>query len=383
MKRALIISNYFYPYIGGIEMTSKVMAKLFTKNGIESKVICFNEDAQEGDRICHREETVHDVVDGVEVIRCGCFAKILSQSLSWTYPGELKQIMDQYRPEIIIFHYPNPYLSHFLLKYSKRDYKLIVYYNSDIIKQKVLGRLFHRQTMKLLERANAIAALSPNYIEGSPFLSKFQAKCSVVSCCVQAERLKLSKYAKELSMKIREEYAGKTICFTCCRHVSYKGLIHIIKASEYLDERFQIMIGGEGPLTESLMKEAAGDNKIVFLHRLNDEELMAYFSACDIYCFPSITKNESFGIALAEAMYFGKPSVTFSIPGSGVNYVSVNGLTGIECPNGDSRAFASAIMQLATDASLYHRMSENARKRVEECFTEKQFEEHFFQLLDS
>ena len=62
--------------------------------------------------------------------------------------------------------------------------------------------------------------------------------------------------------------------------------------------------------------------------------------ACDVFCFPSVTKNEAFGIALAEGMYFGKPAVTFTIPGSGVNYVNLDGVTGIECKNADCKDYA-------------------------------------------
>ena len=81
-------------------------------------------------------------------------------------------------------------------------------------------------------------------------------------------------------------------------------------------------------------------------------ELKAYLAACDVFCFPSITKNEAFGIALAEAMAFAKPSVTFTIKGSGVNYVSLNGVTGIEVANGDVEAYAAAIRTLKEDAAL-------------------------------
>ena len=41
-------------------------------------------------------------------------------------------------------------------------------------------------------------------------------------------------------------------------------------------------------------------------------------------------------------MYCGTPAVTFTIPGSGVNWVSLNGETGIEVPNGDDKAFAGS-----------------------------------------
>ena len=94
-----------------------------------------------------------------------------------------------------------------------------------------------------------------------------------------------------------------------------------------------------------------------------------YHYAASVFVFPSITKNEAFGVALAEAMYCGTPAVTFTIPGSGVNWVSLNGETGIEVPNGDDKAYAKAIDTLLGDDELRMRYAENARKRVKENFT--------------
>lgn len=97
MKKILQISNYQYPHIGGIEQVARDIAdSLLDDKSIEQKMICFNEDAQDGDYLCHRKETVHDFVDGVEVIRCGCFAKVASQSLSFTYPHELKKVLQDF-----------------------------------------------------------------------------------------------------------------------------------------------------------------------------------------------------------------------------------------------------------------------------------------------
>lgn len=383
MKRVLIISDFFPPYVGGIGQTTRVMVRLLKQSGIESKVICFNEDAQQGNAICHRGETVHDMFDGIEVIRCGCFTKIFSQSLSLTLPGELKRVLDDFNPNIVIFHYPNPYEACFLLKYLRKDVKLIVYYNLDITKQKILGKLFHGQTIKLLERANAIVALSPNYIQGSSYLKKYQNKCTVIPCCVQEDRFSMTTEVLNLQASIRKKYENKTICFAVGRHVPYKGMEYLIEASRYLSGDFAILIGGKGPLTESLREKASGDDKVEFLELLSDVELSAYYAVCDIFCFPSITKNESFGIALAEAMSFGKPAVTFTIPGSGVNYVNLNGVTGIECPNGDSKAYAEALQKLADNPALREEYGRNAQQRVAGNFTTEQFQRDLYKLLQT
>lgn len=381
--RVLQIVCHMYPHIGGIEQVARDISGAVCGVGIEQKIICFNENAQDKSRICKRKETVQDTVDGVDVIRCGSFAKMFSQCLSLTYPSELKKVMDGFKPDCVIFHYPNPYLAAFFSRYMKRDFKLIVFYHLDITRQKVLEKLFRGQTLRLLERADKIIATSPNYIDGSPYLSRFREKVSVVPCCVRAEKFELTPRLADKVTRIRESCKGKTICFAVGRHVPYKGLMYLIKASKYLDDSFQIFIGGKGPLTESLKEEARTDRKITFLGRLSDEDLAAYCHACDIFCFPSITKNEAFGIALAEGMYCGKPAVTFTIPGSGVNYVNLNGVTGIECPNGDSEAYAGALKKLAGDEESRKRYGDAAKKRVEENFTIKIFEKNITHLLNS
>ena len=81
-------------------------------------------------------------------------------------------------------------------------------------------------------------------------------------------------------------------------------------------------------------------------------------------------------MALAEGMYFGKPAVTFTIPGSGVNYVCPDGETGIEVENRNIEAYAAAIRKLGEDEDLRRRMGEAGRKRVGENFLNRQFREN-------
>lgn len=137
MSKVLQIPNYQYPHIGGIEQVSRDIARVLNTEEIEQKIICFNEDAQDEEYICRRRETTHDMVDGVEVIRCGCFAKVASQSLSLTYFGELRRVMDDFKPDIVVFHYPNPFAAFLLMRYKKRDFKLLLYWHLDITKRTV------------------------------------------------------------------------------------------------------------------------------------------------------------------------------------------------------------------------------------------------------
>ncbi len=370
-RKILHIPNYYHPHTGGIEQTARDIVD--SLEGLyEQKVFCFSGD--KSDRV--------DEVDGVEVVRAGVVKKVASQALSFSCGKLLKKTIKEYQPDIVVFHYPNPFVASYLLKYlKKKEIRFILYWHLDITKQKLLGKLFHRQNLKLLRRADQIVATSPNYVAGSPYLTEFAHKCTVIPSCINEERLKVEEPVKERAQAIRKEFEGKTLCFIVGRHVEHKGFFQLIEASKRLDDGFRILIGGAGPCTEKMKERAAGDNKVVFLGKLPDEELKAYLMASDIFCFPSLTKNEAFGLVLAEAMYFGKPAVTFTIEGSGVNFVSLNGETGIECPNGDSAAYAEALKTLAKDDELRQRYGENAQKRVEENFTYRLFKEHVRALL--
>jgi glycosyltransferase involved in cell wall biosynthesis len=182
---------------------------------------------------------------------------------------------------------------------------------------------------------------------------------------------------------IRKQHEGEKIGFFIGRHVPYKGLKYLIDASKEMgDENIHFFIAGSGELTEGLKEQAKGDPKVEFLGRISDSERKSYLYAADIICFPSITRNEGFGLALAEGMYFGKPAVTFTIPGSGVNYVNLDGVTGIECPNCDSHAYAQALMKLAGNDALRKEYGDNARQRVLDNFTERTFEENIKRLVE-
>lgn len=370
MKRVLHISKYYYPFIGGVEQVARDAVS--SLNGrAEQKVLCFN----------HEPGNSTDMVDGVKVTRCHCQYKLCSQSISFDFKKTLESMLSDFNPDMVIFHYPNPYVTHFLLKALPKQTQLYVYWHLDITKQKFLGKFFHFQNKTLLRRADKIIATSPNYVEGSRYLSSVADKCAVIPNCINEHRLVVTDDSTLLSEKIKNENEGKILCLAVGRHVPYKGFKYLIKAFELLDNRFVLNIVGDGELTESLKSQAANNPNIHFLGKIDDISLKAYYLASDIFCFSSITKNEAFGIALAEAMYFGLPAVTFTIPGSGVNYVSINNETGLEVANKDVTAYSNAIKALGEDDALRNKYGEAASLRTVKNFLFSQYQRLIVKLM--
>lgn len=370
MKRILHISKYYYPFVGGIEQTARDCVNVL-KNNFEQKVFCFN----------HQNGDITDTVDEVDVIRCNCQCNISSQSISLSLGNRLKDVINSYKPDYILFHYPNPYVAHFLLKYIRDDCKLIVYWHLDITKQKILRKFFHKQNVDLLKTAYKIIATSPNYIDGSKYLSKYKDKCVVIPSCINEKRLELNDHVLELSEQIKVKNSGKTLCLAVGRHVPYKGFEYLIESAKLLSDKYIVFISGKGKLTDKLKKLAADKDNIIFLGSVDDDTLKAYYLASDVFCFSSITKNEAFGLALAEAMYFELPAVTYHIPGSGVNYVSLNEVTGIEVENRNYKAYADAITKLGNNYELRQVYGKNGRKRVTDNFLYSQFSRNISDLF--
>ncbi len=354
--KILHISKYYYPYLGGVENICKYIVD--NSAGHQVAVLCFNEG--------RRDEM--DVVDGVTVYRVGSWVNIARQSLSPTNFIMMRRALKEFKPDVIQFHWANPFPAAVLLAMMPKDLKLIIHWHMDIIKQSNLYHLVKPIETALLKRADKIVVTSPQYREGSKPLQPFKEKARVVQNAMDEQVFTLREFDGENITALKERYGGKKIVFFIGRHIEYKGLPWLIEAEKYVKRDCVFLIAGGGPLTEEL-KTRCSSSRVHFVGRLNDDELRWHYYAASVFAFPSITKNEAFGVALAEAMYCYTPAVTFNIPGSGVNWVNLDGVTGIECPNKDSKAFAEAIDKLLSDEKLARQYGEAAHQRVIENFT--------------
>lgn len=354
--RILHISKYYSPYIGGVENICKYLVEGAVNH--ETAVVCFNEACK---------DTV-DVVNGHKVYRVATWVNVARQALSLSYFWVLRKAIREFKPDVIQFHWANPFPAAVLLTMIPKNVKLIIHWHMDIIKQKRIYPLIKPVETALLKRADMVCVTSPQYRDGSLPLQPFKDKVRIVQNSMDEDNFILREGDKEKIEAIKAKYGNKPIVFFVGRHIQYKGLPHLIHAEKFVKSDCVFVIAGKGPLTEELKAQCHSD-RVHFVGRLSDEELKLYHYAASVFAFPSVTKNEAFGVALAEAMYCGTPAVTFTIPGSGVNWVSLNGETGIEVPNGDDEAYAKAIDDLVMNTDLNEKRGKAAHQRVVDNFT--------------
>jgi glycosyltransferase involved in cell wall biosynthesis len=368
-KKILHIPNYYPPHIGGIEDVCHTI--VLAMENYRHEVICFH----------NEKKTQKDFYEGIQVIRCGVFKKVFSQSVSLSFFKELKNVFKNFDPDIVHFHTPNPLVSVYLLMLLPKKTKLIVHWHSDIIEQNLLYLFYRPIEKQLLSRADKIVATSPVYAAGSEPLSDWPNKMSIIPNTIYAEKLQKQAGDEEAIEKVKKLYGEKKIIFTFGRHVSYKGLHHLIDIAPLLEEEAVIVIAGQGPLSETL-KKRSNHPSLYFLGRLSDNELRHYLYASDVFAFPSVTRNEAFGIAMAEAMYCGLPVATFTIPYSGVNWVCIHGETGLESENGNTQAFAAAVNQLLSDPILRKKLGTNASQRAKNFFATETIKDKLIDLYN-
>ena len=354
--RILHISKYYSPYLGGVENICKYLVEGAVKH--ETAVVCFNDKCKD----------VIEEVNGHKVYRVATWINVARQALSLSYFWVLKKAIKEFKPDVIQFHWANPFPAWVLLCVIPKNVKLIIHWHMDIIKQKHIYPFIKPVETALLKRADMVCVTSPQYRDGSLPLQPFKDKVRIVQNAMDEDNFILRDGDAEKINAVKAKYGNKPIVFFIGRHIQYKGLPHLIEAEKYVKSDCVFVIAGSGPLTDEL-KAQCKSSRVHFVGRLSDEDLKLHHYAASVFAFPSVTKNEAFGVALAEAMYCGTPAVTFTIPGSGVNWVSLNGETGIEVSNGDDKAYAEAVDKLIEDKELNKKYGVAGHQRVVENFT--------------
>lgn len=112
-----------------------------------------------------------------------------------------------------------------------------------------------------------------------------------------------------------------------------------------------------------LIERSGLKRKVVFTGWMKFKDLTKYYVDADIFCFPS--RHESFGLAIIEAMFFGKAIVSSDV---GVAKYALQMNSGYIFENGNISKLSDILRRLMDDEKLRKEIGMNAKKRCEKLF---------------
>lgn len=355
MKILHFFKTYLPDSIGGVEYTINQIAQSTAPHGFETEVLT----------LTPGKDTATLKLDGHTIHRCRTNIDIASTPLSFAAIVKFRQLAAE--ADLIHYHYPYPFadMLHFLSNHKK---PALVTYHSDIVKQKNLLKLYAPLQTRFLGSVDHLVATSPNYLATSTTLARFKEKTSVIP--IGLDRQFYPKASDNKKDYWRSRFGSRFFLFVGV-HRYYKGLHILIEAMR--QSQFPVVIGGEGPRTESLKKQAAalGVDNIHFVGQLDERDKAALLELCTGFVFPSQLRSEAYGISLLEAAMYGKPSISCEI-GTGTSYVNIDRETGIVVPPNNPAALREAMDCLWDDEALAADLGKNARKRYQTLFTAEQ-----------
>jgi glycosyltransferase involved in cell wall biosynthesis len=358
MANIVHFGKYYFPDAGGIESVTVSLAKGAAKAGHTVSVVCFGKTPSRN----------KEIIDGVQIIRSPVSKLLASQPLGFKY--FLQCLSTARKADLVHLHAPNM-LGALCALFIPSRVRLLVHWHSDVINKGVLGKILRPFESSLLRRANIIVATSQAYADGSETLALFKEKVCVIPIGVAGSKHESNN--TKLPPALESHIGHKKIVLAVGRLVPYKGFNVLIQAAQKLVKDSVVVIVGGGPLLQELQQaiiDSSVGDRVLLAGRISDAALHAIFERATLYCLPSTSRAEAFGVVLLEAMTYGLPIVSSEIPGSGVPWVNQHGVSGLNVHVGDSKALADACNLILRSEELRNRLARGAHQRFLSEFTE-------------
>lgn len=371
MPKVLQLGKQYYPHIGGIEITMRQIAE-----GVQGEVDSFVLASRERGPACDT------VVNGVPVYYAKSWGIISSLPIS----PDLVRYLCKHASEFDIIHLHMPFpLGDLACLLSGFKGKLVLYWHSDIVRQKKMMSLYRPLMNWVLKRADVIAIATQGNIDGSPYVKPYESKCVRIPFGLRKEwEEKSDRYWERMSPDAGQEPEGKKKSFSILfigRLVYYKGCEVLIDAMTQIKQQLppermqeiECCIIGTGALEEKLkdkVRSADLEETVRFTGRISDAEMETEIEQCDVFVFPSVANSEAFGLVQLETMAYGKPVINTALA-TGVPWVSLDGQTGLTVQPGDVRALKEAILWMKDHTEERLEMGRRARERVKTEFNQE------------
>ena len=377
MIKVIHLGKFYFPSRGGIEAVTKSIVESNEMTKFSNELVVFSD-----------QTNAQVLANGTLVKSFRPLLTVFSQPISLLYFFYVLRNISRF--DIVLFHFPNMLPLPLLILVPKRI-KIVLFWHSDIVGRSFLMRILSPVIRLVVARANKVIVTSKNYYASSPFLKNLdENKANVVPLGID---FPLSRMETALSscddLSTSESLpTGFKIAFSLGRLVSYKGYIEFLQKTEFdkMPDDLIFVIAGVGPLYDSIKNEISRLNlcrKVFLIGAISDSTKKQLFERSSLFFLPSLTNAEAFGVVLIEAFSFGKPIVTFDIPGSGVVEVNADPICGTIAPLANYDAFMDAICFYSSYPGSLVNLQERCRNRYFSLFSEDRMVEDVIEVLQT
>ncbi|MFL5616088.1 MAG: glycosyltransferase family 4 protein [Gemmatimonadaceae bacterium] len=160
---------------------------------------------------------------------------------------------------------------------------------------------------------------------------------------------------------------------------AYAGKLERKKAPDLLLDVFMerdrpgqhLVIAGSGELESQLRAKAGSRTNIHFLGFQNQSSMAVVYRLADVFVMPSRGPNETWGLAVNEAMASERPVIACDRVGCSVDLV-LDGKTGFTFQRDDAAGLNRSLTMLAKDAELRANMAQAAKTLIAQWTIEEQ-----------
>ena len=356
-----MVTPYYPPHTGGLERYAHEVAKRVGESE-EWRVVVLTTSAT--------KEEVREQYEGVEVWRLPVQLTLSNTPFSFAWFVTLFRVFREVKPDLVHVHTPVPGFGDLAAWIMDMKTPLVVTYHAGSMRKgnpKVdwLIWLYEHTCMRvLLWLADHVVCVSKELQQG--FLKRWRWKSSVITPAVDTER-----FVPDPTLRTKHP----SIVFVAGLNAGdqHKGLVELLEAVAALRKELPeltLAVVGEGTERAAFEERARLlelADAVHFTGALSGDELVHAYQRAWVCALP--TKNESFGMVLAEAMACGTPVASTRV--GGVPRLVEDGETGLLVEGGDAEAFKKALHTLLTDEALRSQYGNAGRQRMEEQFTWK------------
>lgn len=362
--KVLNIYKSYYPYTkGGIEKHIQTLSALLQEKNIQSDILTTSTE---------RHVLVREL-DKSQVYYFPSTFEIASCPFSMGLLKQFHKIASQYN--ILLVHFPWPFAD-LLLSISQIKKPIIVFYHSDIVRQKKLNTLYLPLMHFFLKKANLILTSSENYLNSSQVLQQYKYKTKVVTFSMSNQQVLNDPNRVEYW---REQLGTDYFLFVGVLRY-YKGLDYLLEAVQGTD--IKLVIAGSGPEETYLkgLKAKKQLSNIIFLGQITESDKWILYQLCKATVFPSHLRAEAFCISILESLMLGKPIISTEL-GTGTSFVNKHNVSGLVVPPADPIALKKAMLNLLNDHHLYETLIQGTKQHYLDYFTPEKMQDNYLSIL--